>query len=324
MESEQRPLVADTGSNVPAAVGVDEAAVFLAAHHGGSVESVTAVGHGEWSRAFTYRHDGLDRVIRFSALDEDFAKDRLAARYRSPALPVPRLLEMGEAFGGFYAVSERAHGRYLDDLSHNEMRALLPSLFAALDTARCVEVPAGAGYGIWGADGHATHASWRAALLDVVNDPPDGRIHPWHAPLAAAPERIAAFDEGVAHLRRLVPACPEDRHLIHSDLLNFNVLVDGDRVAAVLDWGCAMYGDFLYDIAWLVFWAPWYAAWRGIDFAEEAARHYAAIRLAVPNFEQRLRCYQVHIGLSDQAYNAYKGRWPLVDAVARRTLEVAG
>ena len=51
----------------------------------------------------------------------------------------------------------------------------------------------------------------------------------------------------------------QERHLIHSDLLNYNVLVADGRISAVIDWGCAMYGDFLYDLAWFEFWAPWYA-----------------------------------------------------------------
>jgi len=29
------------------------------------------------------------------------------------------------------------------------------------------------------------------------------------------------------------------------------LLVDGGRISTVVDWQCAMYGDFLYDLAWL-------------------------------------------------------------------------
>ena len=37
---------------------------------------------------------------------------------------------------------------------------------------------------------------------------------------------------------------PQERHLIHSDLLNFNVLVADDLISAVIDWGSSLYGDF--------------------------------------------------------------------------------
>ncbi len=84
-----------------------------------------------------------------------------------------------------------------------------------------------------------------------------------------------------------------------------------------------MYGDFLYDVAWFLCWSPWYPRWRRIDIAGEAARHYASIGLEVPHFAERLICYQIHIGLAAQAYNAFKGRWAALEETARRTLEVA-
>jgi hypothetical protein len=83
---------------------------------------------------------GKDCIIRFSPLDEDFAKDRLAARYRSQDLPIPPIIELGEAFEGFYAISERVVGGYLDGLDGPRMRGLLPSLFVALDALRLADV----------------------------------------------------------------------------------------------------------------------------------------------------------------------------------------
>lgn len=307
----------------PRGVNDAEAAAFLAARFGRDVSAVSSVGQGEWSRAFAFSRAGSHYIVRFSALQEDFAKDRLAAGYGSPALPIPPVIEVGEAPGGFYAISERAYGDVLDALNHARMWALLPALFAALDAARRIDLSVTRGYGLWGAGGTAPHPTWRAALLDVANDRPADRTHGWRERLAASPTGFGPFEEGLGYLRALVEACPEERHLIHGDLLNANVLVRGDRITAVLDWGCSMYGDFLYDLAWFCFWSPWYPAWQDVDLRHEAARHYEATGLHVPDLERRLRCYQVHIGLAAQAYNAFRGRWAELDATARRTLEVA-
>ena len=203
------------------------------------------------------------------------------------------------------------------------MRALLPSLFAALDTTRLADLSGTTGYGAWDADGTAPYPSWRAALLDVANDRPTDRIHGWRERLEASPVGAGPFEEAYRHLLALAARIPEERHLIHSDLLHYNVLVQGDRITGVLDWGCGLYGDFLYDLAWLCFWQPWYPAWKGIDFQAEAARHYASIGLDVPRFEERLRCCQIHIGLAGQAYQAYAGEWKDLQATAQRTLDVA-
>lgn len=302
-----------------AAVDVEQAARFLTGQFGPHVRDLVRIGHGEWSRAFSYRLGRKQFVIRFSAVDEDFAKDERVSQFRSTALPAPRMVARGEAFGGYFAITERVAGSYLDVLSGRRVRGILPSLFATLDAVREVDVSSSAGYGVWRADGNAPHPTWRSALLAAGDEQPGSRVHGWKARLLAFPERARAFEQAVAALSGLVHFCPEARHLIHSDLLHYNVLVRGRRVTALLDWGSALYGDFLYDIAWLSFWSPWYPAWRGVDVAAEARRHYAAISLEIPHVAERLRCYAIHIGLDGQAYSAFRGRWDDVDATARRT-----
>jgi hygromycin-B 4-O-kinase len=304
----------------------DEAGVaaFLAGRLGGDVGDVVPIQQGEWSRAFFFRQAGRDYVVRFGAYLEDFAKDRLAVQFRAPDLPIPSVLEIGEAFGGHYAISERLLGEYVDGVDEPRMRALLPSLFAALDAMRLADLSASTGYGAWGGDGAAPFATWHDVLLDVALDRPTDRIAGWRQQLAASPTGAAPFNQAFERLQTLAADVPEERHLIHSDLLHYNVLVSGDRITGVFDWGCGMYGDSLYDLAWFCFWAPWYPAWDRIDFRQEAVAHYARLGLDVPGFEERLLACQLHIGLAGQAYQAYKGYWSDLEATARRTLDVAG
>ncbi|HEV2065280.1 MAG TPA: phosphotransferase [Thermomicrobiales bacterium] len=308
---------------MPGAVDAARAEAFLISRFGSGIRDVTRIGYGEWSQAYAYRRGNNQYVVRFGLFAEDFAKDRRAARYGSPSLPIPMVTEIGEAFGGAYAVSERAFGGFIDDLDGAGMRAVLPSLFAALDATRQVDLAATQGYGGWNADDVASQESWRAALLAVADDGSADRIVGWRERMTRSAVATRAFGEGLHRLHSLLPYVSEDRHLIHSDLLHFNVLVAGDRISAVVDWGCSLYGDFLYDIAWIVFWAPWYPAWRGIDFKGEAARHFRAIGLDVPHFEERLRCYQLHMGLDSLKYNAFKERWDELDSIARQVLAVA-
>jgi hygromycin-B 4-O-kinase len=301
-----------------------QAEEFLRAHFDDEVRGVLAVGHGEWSKAFTFARPSGEFVIRFSPFQEDFLKDQIAAGWRSAALPIPPILELGSAFDGFFAIAPRVAGAFLDDLDGARMRAMLPALFGALDAARLVDVSTTtSGYGMWNPRRMAPHASWRDTLLDIANDSPSSRCHGWRTRLVESPTGSGPFDLAFERLRSLVEVCPEERHLLHGDLLNYNVLVGEREISAVIDWGNSLYGDFLYDVAWFAFWAPWYPAWSGIDFIAEAARHYAAIGLDVPQLHARMQCYLVHIGLDSQAYNAWKGevRWPALEAAARRTLE---
>ena len=98
---------------------------------------------------------------------------------------------------------------------------------------------------------------------------------------------------------------------------------DGSRLVAVFDWGCSAYGDFLYEVAWFTFWAPWHAGLAAIDFRSVMRGHYDATGLDVPFFDERLRCYELHIGLTHLAYCAFAGgREEDLHAVARRTREI--
>lgn len=188
-----------------------------------------------------------------------------------------------------------------------------------LDAARAVDLAAATGYGGVDVAGNGGYPSWQAFLLDVDRDPVEARTHSWPERLGRSPYGLAAFEAAYAWLAILAPRCPDERHVVHSDLFNRNVFVEGDHLSGVIDWGCMLYGDFLYDVAWLTFWAPWYPAWRGIDFAAEALAHWRGVGLDVPDAATRLRCYELHIGLAHYAYNAFQGRWQTYEQTVART-----
>jgi hygromycin-B 4-O-kinase len=300
----------------------EAAEAFLVDRFGRDVSTVTPLSGGEWSQAFAYKLGTRDLVVRFSAFGEAFRKDEVAARHTSATLPIPAIVEIGETPAGFYAISERRFGDVLETVDEVRMRALLPSIMATLDAIRLADITATTGYGGWASHGNAPHPTWRAALIDVISDPPSHVHHGWRNRLAESPTGDGPFIEAHAQLEAIAADLPNERHLIHSDLLNRNVLVDGDRIAAVFDWGSSMYGDFLLDLAWLCFWAPWTPALRAIDVRQAAIEHFAAIGLEVPDLDRRLRACELWIGLDGQAYQASKARWEDLAWTASRTLEI--
>ena len=295
-----------------------EACQFVGQRYGRRAANVRLLGAGEWSRAYAFVLDGRESVIRFGDYAEDFLKDRVMAAHSHAALPIPAVVEIGAAGDGYFAVSERAHGELLDGLDGAELRAVLPGLLAALDALRDIGVSGTKGYGIWAPDGTGPAASWAETLLAISQE--TARVPGWRAALAASRLGTGLFERAYARLRELSEGLPDERHIVHGDLLNHNVLVQGSQVTAVIDWGNAMYGDWLYDAAWLVFWWPWFPRWRDIDINAALQRHWDQQGGPPPGLHHRLQAYLVHIGLDAMAYNAYRGRW---DDLARISGQVA-
>lgn len=278
------------------------------------VEQLERLAGGEWSHAYGFRAGGRPLVARFGRWREDYEADRRAMALDGPDLPVPRVLEIGDAFGGAYALSERRDGVFLEHLDAAGWRRARPAVLRALDALRAADGPT-----VFG----PPSIPWRQFLLDSLVDQPGGRVSGWRARLAADPALDAQFRLGEDHLAGLLPSLPERQDVLHLDLLHGNVLVtpDGTRLEAVFDWGCTMLGDFAYELAWFSFWAPWH---RGLDAVGlvDAARTHVASQAGgaelVAGFDVRRNAYEVHIGLTHLAWYAFTGDDEGLGAVAAR------
>ncbi|MET7507032.1 aminoglycoside phosphotransferase family protein [Streptomyces albidoflavus] len=276
---------------------------------------------GAWSQAYALTLDGAEVVLRIGAYGEDFAKDEVVARLAGPELPVPPVLARGEAEGWAYAVSGRVRGTALDDLTGDAVARTLPSLLRALDAVARVDLAGTSGYGIWAPDGRAPHASWAEALLAIGDETP--RVPGWRAALVDSGVGLGPVEAGLSALAALTPCLPGQRRLIHGDLLSRNVLAGDGAITGILDWGNALYGDPLYDVAWLLHWWPWYPGWRPGDLHGGLLAHWHGVGATPVRLRERLHAYLLHIALDALAYCAYRGRWDEVRAHAATVLSLA-
>jgi hygromycin-B 4-O-kinase len=297
----------------------EDADRWIQSRYGGRAGPLVPLGAGAWSQAYSFVLDDRELVAKCARHHEDLEKDRRMGALASPALPIPRVLDVGPAPGGGYiSVAERVRGRYLDELAEPAMRAVLPDLLRVLDALAALDLSGRPGYGPWGPDGSAPYRSWRAALLAFADD----RLAGWRDAVAASPTASAALRRGGARLRDVAAGLPDVRQIIHGDLLYRNVLVEGPRVAGIIDWGNSQYGDALYDAAWLLFWWPWHP-WSGIDIRGELDGHWARRGAVPPDLEARLRCYQLRIGLEHIVWYAWRGQRAHLERAIRQTLELA-
>lgn len=278
---------------------------------------------GAWSSAFGFRTGDGPFVLRVANQADDFARDAFAHRFAGPALPIPKVTHTGTFGDAFYAVSERMPGGFLDDLDGDGLRKTLPSLVETLEALRTADVSRSRGFGGWDEHGNGPFASWPAFLIKTLEDNPDYRGGSWRTKLENSPTGADAFDRDAARFRELAMRMPNIRHIVHCDLINFNAFVQDHRISGVIDWGCAIYGDFVYELAWFTFWHPWYPQWSGISVTDSARIHFSDRGADLTFFDERLLCYQIHIGLTHQIYTASIGRWADLAVITRLTTELA-
>ena len=277
-----------------------------------------------WSAAFAFRERGADYVVRFHQRRDDLEKDMVAERFQNGALRVPHIVEIGDytshgyARGG-YAISDRVHGRLIDDLNVVEMRASLPFLFQALDALRIADLSGTIGFGRWNRHGNASSSNWREYLVDQEV----GELARQNLESAGATDDLLnAYDVGLAAIAN-VARDDVPRHAVHNDLLYRNVMLD-DNGVVLLDWGASIFGDFLYDHALLSFWWPWYSSrWGQIDIDDEIARHFATTGLEIAHYAQRMRACQLDIGVTHIVFQATHADWESARWTAARTLSLA-
>ncbi len=264
---------------------IEDVAAFLAEHHGVPVTDLELLSGGSWSAAYGYRVDDRELVLRLGRRPEWFAIERKAMAYARDGLPVPAVLDIGDALGGAYAISERYRGRFLESVTVDEADAAGPTLMRLLDALRSVP------------DDGDRNSSWHGWLVDSLRDDPTHPSGGWRETLAADSALDRLYRACEARIVELLDACPERHDLVHRDLLAGNVLLspDATRVNAVFSWKCALRGDFLYDVAVLTFWGA--IAHPGIAATDAFSRTLASAPAGdLVDAAIRHHCYELHIG----------------------------
>lgn len=173
---------------------------------------------------------------------------RLLGALSEVGLPVPRPLwfePSPEVFGAPYSVVSWVAGEAVVPWSAEGRRFL-----ADVGTG-----PVGEQFCRVLAEIHAL--DWRGARLDFLGVPGEGtgfaagkvaELEDYLGRVGASPEPVLA--DGLGWLRANLPVA-ERVGLVHGDYRAGNMLFDGSRISAVLDWEFATLGDPGYDLGWV-------------------------------------------------------------------------
>lgn len=268
---------------------------FLKNNFNKDISNLTFVKSGETSQAFFFDVHQKQYVIRVNTNIYSFEKDRYAFEHFAPnAIPIPEITQVGTMGNNYcFAISKRAKGDILDNFDEKTNYKLLPNLITVLENIHHVDISNQDKFGTWDREGKAKFSTWKEFILSINRND----YHNWEEIYRTTVFERDIFNTIYKKILELTEYIPEERQLVHGDYGFNNVLSDGKKITGVVDWGESMYGDFIYDVAWLNFWSS------TIQYGEIFHQYYRSHSIPIPNYLQRLLCYELHLSLG--ALNFY-------------------
>jgi hygromycin-B 4-O-kinase len=266
---------------------------FLTEHLQALIQDFAYIAGGEGAQAFSFSTEQGDFVIRVSKHGRNaFYKDQRAFQKFSAEVPIPEVLEIGMLDDVYsFVISRKVSGTTLDKISSEKTKELLPQLFKILDSIHSIDVSNTKGYGKWDKSTVAPYESWKGFII--------GGIEKKESLFETTFLKKELWDTTADRIKELLVYCPDERYLIHGDYGFNNILAESGNITGVIDWAESMYGDFLFDIAWLSFWS------RTINYEEESEKYYFNKERKIDNFKERVLCYKLFISLSAFSFYAY-------------------
>lgn len=221
--------------------GADPGELRMTVIEGGASRQSFSVeaGEGDARRRWFVRRDPPGAADSFNALS---LEHRVIGAAAAAGVPVPQALAFEPAGGrlvtagllmahvGGTSVAPRVLRR--DELA-GARRALPAQLGAALAAI------------------HSVAPGVIDGLPASKTDPAGAACDLWEAAIDEIGEPLPAVEAGLRRLRLNQPPTPAAQTLVHGDFRLGNLIVDGDGLAAVIDWELCHAGDPAEDIAWL-------------------------------------------------------------------------
>lgn len=213
---------------------------------------------GHISQAFSFVDiDNRKYVIRINKTATDFEKDEYAyKKFNSNSLPIPKIMEIGSFNQGyFYCISVFVNGLPSDKLNHSSMNHSLESQLKTFSALFKSDISTTNGWGRINIEtGNGEYSNFKEPLLEKINGINKQHLKNSIESLGLNGDLIDKFyNQFYANLKA---TSEPTRRLTHGDLGFDNVLIDNDKVAAIIDWGAVGYSDWVFDLARCDFWWP--------------------------------------------------------------------
>ena len=268
------------------------------------IKNLAEITDGRISRTYSLDIGGRPCILQFTEqnMSQGCLNERLfAEKFRRMGIPVRSVLHEGEFAGLHFTVAAKVQGKGLDRLPREEFEAVLPSIMDILLRIASVDTSDTVGYGWLEADGNGKFSSWREHLCQVREEEPGRFYGRWHHLFDTTFLERKVFDRYYAKMKELIEAAPSRRELVHGGFGYGNLLVEQGRVAVVLDWQDARYGDPVFDLAYMLYWLDEKGRKACVKAYQESLKRRGRSEACL---EERVKCYQYYTGVDGLRFAA--------------------
>ncbi len=293
-------------SSLKTQIELAEVEEFLRKNVSADIENVEMLKGGEISQAFSIEDNSKSYIIKIRRVRKRFRKKDPFGKEISVAeilkkqdiqVPIPNIIKYGifkevESEKFIFCIVEKASGKFVHLFPKEKFSLIDRSLIDVLYQIHSVDISSTKGYGNWNKLNEAPLGSMRDHILDVIERQ---KIYT-NNKFSEGIFEIDLYLQGSTRIKELVKFCSTKRYLVHADYGYDNVLADEDgNITAVYDWEHSLFGDFVYDIAWLDF-------WRFRDENTYSQLYYEKYKdsnkIDFKNYKERLLCYKLYIGMT--------------------------
>lgn len=241
------------------------------------------------SRVFVFETSGRNYILRLNKSEEGFRKDALCQKLFASYVPIPEIIEYGRFDETVsFCISDFVNGVTLEDITVRQLPALIPQVQELQENISRLPTGDIAGFGPFNSNAKTAHSRWHAYLRELANP------NAWTELTTNLKQpEVEIVTNAIRLYENLIKACPEIKAIYHGDFGSNNVLVDEGKIAAIIDWDCAGIGDPLWDIAGAYYWST------HLDCMRLQAEHAQETLSHLPNYQQRIECYQLKVGLTE-------------------------
>ncbi|MEP7103501.1 MAG: phosphotransferase [Candidatus Dojkabacteria bacterium] len=260
-----------------------------------SISDLEIITSGEFSQAFSFKADDQDLILRVNNKTSlGFDKEDIIHR-KFPHILTPKILLNGHFEDYSFSISRRVEGVQMSKLNESSQERLISSLIESMNSIHTSEISTSR-FGKWNKDMIAPDNSWIDTLAGYVEkDSWDG------VSKSASYLNLDHLNNLLNQFNNLKKYLPNSFHLLHGDFGKTNIIVKDVKISGIIDWSESMYGDFLWDLAWITFWGE-----NDLLIQKYIEFNSSNSKLNLENYYERIKAYHLVIGIHTLLFEAKK------------------